>query len=184
MSKLNFKSPKGNLMWCFISGQGRKNDLNGKLEFSVDVVVPAEEAKEAVAALDELWESNKPKGSKAPKSMGYRVSEDGTEVRFTFKTATTYPSGDPKVIKVYNAAAKEITLPDNQRINNGSRGRVSGVATVYDAGVAARGVTLFLDAVQLTKFVPYVAGSGFEAEEDGFEGFAESAPAFTADEEV
>lgn len=185
MSKINFKSPKGEFKWAFVTGQGRKNDLNGKTEYSIDVAVPINEAQAAIDQLDTLWDENKPKGSKAPKSMGYKVSEDGKTVTFTFKTKTTYPSGEAKKVRIYNAAGEEIDIPQDKRIGNGSRGRVAGVAAVYDAGVAARGVTLFLDSVQLTKFVAYESGPSFDAEEDegGFEGFATAAP-FEADEEV
>lgn len=186
MSKMNFKSPKGEFKWAFISGQGRKNDLNGKREFSIDVVVDKADAQASIDAINTFWEENKPKGSKAAKSTGYKVSEDGKQVTFTFKTSTTYPSGEAKIIRIYNAKAQPVELPSNQRIGNGSRGRVAGVAAIYDAGVAARGVTLFLDSVQLTKFVAYQGAANFEAdEEDGdFEGFADAPPAFTADEEV
>jgi hypothetical protein len=176
MSKAKFVTPKGTLKWVFISGRGRKN-LNGVEEFTASVEVPIAEAKEAMESIDALWAAEKPKGAKEPKSTGYRVSEDGKTVSFTLKTKTTYPNGEGKQVRVFNAKAEQIILPDNTRIGNGSRGRLSGVAAVYDAGVAARGVTLYLDAVQLTKFVEYKEGSDFGADdEDDFEGFANTAP--------
>ena len=184
-AKLNFKSPKGDFKWCFITGQGRTNALNGKSEYSVNVVVPIADAKAAVEQLDDFWAQNKPKGAKEPKSMGYKVSEDGQNVTFTFKTQTTFPTGEAKKVRIYNAAGEEISMPADTRVGNGSRGRVAGVAAVYDASAAARGVSLFLDSVQLTKFVPYTNGAGFDAEEDegGFDGFAQT-KLFERDEEV
>lgn len=178
MSKLAFQSPKGEIKWAFISGHGRKNDLNGRHEYSIDIVVPQAEARGAIEALDTFWEENKPKDAKQAKSMGYRIDEESGNVTFTFKTTTTYPSGDPKVIRIFNAKAQEMTLPEGQKIGNGSRGRAAGTAAIYDGGKAARGVTLYLDAVQLTKFVAYQGSTGFEADledaeddEDTFTGF-------------
>lgn len=185
MSKLIFMSPKGEFRWAFISGAGRKNELNGKTEYSIDVLVPADEAQEAITILDSFWNENKPKGAKTPKTTGYKIAENGGEVKFTFKTSTTFPSGDAKKVRVFNAKAQEIELPKDQRIGNGSRGRVMGMMSIYDAP-GAKGVTLYLDSVQLTKFVPYAAEAGFDADEDegGFEGFANGELPFTADEEV
>jgi hypothetical protein len=184
MSKLNFRSPKGEFRWAFISGQGRKNELNGKHEFSIEVTSPVEDSKEQIEAIDNFWEENKPKGSKAAKSKGYRLSDDGKHVTFTFKTSTTYQNGEPKTVRVFNAKAQPVELPANQRIGNGSRGRVGGVAAIYDAGSAARGVTLYLDSVQLTKYIAYQGAADFDAdEEDGFDGFAEQ-PDFFPDDEV
>lgn len=164
MSKEKFTSPRGELMWVSISGTG-KLDLNGKPKFTADLVCTPEEAKPLTDMIDTLWEENKPKGAKAPKSTGYKETEDGN-IRFTFKTDTTYPSGDPKEIAVYDSQAKRVQL--DAQIGNGSLGKVAGMAAVYDAGVAARGVTLYLDAVQLVKLVKYEGGgASFGAEEDG-----------------
>jgi hypothetical protein len=176
MSKMSFRTPKGEFRWAFINGQGRKN-LNDQLEYSIDVAMPWEDAESTVKALEKFWEENKPKGSKAPKSMGYKL-DDGV-CTFTLKTKTTYPSGDAKKIRVYNAQAKEIDLPADKKVGNGSIGRASGIAAIYDAGTAARGVTLFLDAVQLVKFVEYKSGDSFDVDPEG-EDFGEEQP-FTAD---
>jgi hypothetical protein len=176
MSKLKFTSPKGFLKWVFITGPGRKN-LNGVDEYTASVEMPIEAAKAAMKQIDDLWEAEKPKGAKEPKSKGYRISEDGSMVTFNLKTKTVYQNNEPKKIRVFNSRAEEVTLPDTTKIGNGSRGRLSGVAALYDAGVAARGVTLYLDSVQLTKFVEYKEGSDFEVDEDdGFEGFADASP--------
>lgn len=182
MSKQSFRSPKGEFRWAYVSGQGRKN-LNGIDEFSVNVVVPEAEAQAAIDQINEFWNENKPKGAKEPKSTGFKV--EGGNVIFTLKTKTVYADGKPKEIRIFNAKAEPVSLPPNTRIGNGSRGRASGIMAIYDAGVAARGVTLYLDAIQLTKFVPYKgADAGFEAEEDGdFATFATEQP-FMADEDI
>ena len=176
MSKIKFQTPKGELRWTQVNGQGKEN-LNGEREYTATVVVEPDAAQECIEALDALWEEHKPKGATTPKSMGYKELDDGS-VSFVMKTKVTYPNGDQKKIRIYNAKAEQIQLPEDKKIGNGSVGRASGIASIYDAGKAARGVTLYLDAIQLIKFVEYTGSDNFE-EDEGFEGFGD---AFTAEE--
>lgn len=171
MSKVQFKTPIGEFNWVFINGQG-KESLNGDMKYSIDVKVPADEAEEAIKILNDLWEDNKPKGMDKPKSMGFKADEDGN-VTFTLKTGTTFPSGDKKTIAVYNAQAEKINFPEDKKIGNGSQGRASGVASIYTLNKKEGGVTLYLDAIQLTKFVEYQGGASFDEVEGGFKGFEE-----------
>lgn len=170
MSKMNVVTPTGTINWAYITGEG-KRDLNGNAIYTVDLALPMDEAQPLIEKLEELWEENKPKGAKAAKSMGFKVKEDD-QVVFTFKTKTVYPSGDPKEVAIYNAKAQRVDFKD--RIGNGSTGCVSGMAAVYDAGVAARGVTLYLDAVQILKLVKYEGGTSFSQKEGDFEGTEDS----------
>lgn len=172
-------TPKGELRWATISGQG-KEDLNGRLIYTADLVVDAKTAQPLIDELNTFWDENKPKGAKAAKSMGYKTLDDGN-VSFTLKTATTYPSGDAKKINVYNAEAKRIDWEEGKRIGNGSEGRLSGKAAVYDAGTAARGVTLYLDAIQISKLVEYETSTGFSADADGDYAGTENTDGFTAE---
>lgn len=169
MSKVNVVTPAGTINWAYVTGEG-KRDLNGNAIYTVDVAISAEDAAPLVEKLNELWEENKPKGAKTPKSMGFKEKEG--DIVFTFKTKTVYPSGDPKEVAIYNAKAQRVKLSD--RIGNGSRGCVSGMAAVYDAGVAARGVTLYLDAIQILKLVKYEGGASFSAQEGDFDGTDET----------
>ena len=162
MSKIKITTPKGELKWATVTGAGKK-DLQGRDIFSVDIEMPTERAQPVVDAINELWESDKPKGAKDPKSTGYRVAEDGQTVKFTFKTSAVYPSGDPKEVVIYDAKAQRTKVAD--KIGNGSVGRVAGMASIYDAGVAARGVTLYLDSLQLIKLVKYEEAASFDVEE-------------------
>ena len=161
MSKIKITTPKGALKWAQITGAGKK-DLQGRDIFSVDIEIEQAAAQELVDQIDALWESDKPKGAKDPKSTGYRFNDDGT-VKFSFKTSALYPSGDAKEVAIYDAKAERVKLKD--KIGNGSIGRVSGMASIYDAGVAARGVTLYLDSVQLIKLVKYEEAASFDVEE-------------------
>ena len=176
-------TPKGEIRWATIAGAG-KEDLNGRLIYTIDVVMPLEEAQPLIDDINQFWEENKPKGAKAPKSTGFKQLEDG-DICFTLKTATTYPkSGDPKTIVVYNSKAQRIEWNPEKKIGNGSIGRASGMAAIYDAGVAARGVTLYLDAIQLVKLVEYVQESSFAADDEGdFDG-SEETDGFVAEDLV
>lgn len=162
MSKIKITTPKGELKWASVTGAGKK-DLQGRDIFSVDIEMPTERAQPVVDEINALWESDKPKGAKDPKSTGYRVAEDGQSVKFTFKTSAVYPSGDPKEVTIFDAKAQRTKVTD--KIGNGSVGRVSGMASIYDAGVAARGVTLYLDSLQLIKLVRYEEAASFDVEE-------------------
>jgi len=169
MSKMNIVTPVSTLNWAYITGEG-KRDLNGNPIYTIDAVMSQEEAAPLIEQIEALWEEHKPKGAKDPKSTGYK-ERDG-DIVFTFKTKTTYPSGDPKEIAIYNAKAQRVQLSD--RIGNGSKGCVSGIASVYDAGVAARGITLYLDAVQITHLIKYEGGAAFGEKEGDFEGTEET----------
>lgn len=166
-------TPKGELAWVFITGTGKK-DLNDNDRFvaSVKYKVDSAEHKKVEAILSEFWEENKPKGRKQ-KSNGLRLEEkDGKEtgyVLLSFWTGLTFPDGKAKVIKTYNAKGAEVAL-GNKKIGNGSIGSISGAMAIYDSGPAACGITLYLNAIQLTKFVEFKQDAGFEATEDGWTG--------------
>jgi len=181
MSKIHFTTPRGEIQWATINGRGR-TDLNGRKIYTVDIVCTPEDAAPAIEQLEALWEEHKPKGAKEAKSMGYKELKDG-RIKFTLKTSTVYPSGDQKEIKTYDAKAQLVRLDD--MIGNGSTGRASGLAAIYDGGVAARGVTIYLDAVQIIDLLRYTGGaSDFGVEEDGnFDG-SESTGGFVAEELV
>ena len=165
-----FTSPKGNLKWAFITGDGRKD------KYSVVVSVPEAEAKEDMAYIDQWWKDNRPKQSKPrPKSTGYKYEEDEEtgertgNVYFSFSTGTTFPSGDKKVIKIFTAKApvREVQL-GNKKIGEGSIGRAIGSLAIFEFE-GSFGTTLYLDALSLSKFVEYVGGvdaSDIEVDED------------------
>ena len=203
------KSTKGLLEWVTISGEGKEN-LSGKMKYQANVVIDPQnnEADAAlIAKIDRFWEENKPKGFKRKaKSMGYyyhdavkdadgepTYDEDGNKVfdkegrvHLTFSTDTTFPSGDTKVVKVYNAKANVISLGDKS-IGNGSEGYIAGAMGIYKAEKGGKiidaGVTLYLNGIQLTKFVEFTgADDGFEADEDGFMGVDADENEFEAEE--
>ena len=174
-----FTSPLGDLEWIFITGKGKK-DLSGNDRFVASLVLnhDTDQCKELIETIEEFWNENKPKKAKDAKSTGFKILEDEKgeptgRVSFNFWTGIVFPDGSPKVVKVFNAKGAEVALGE-KKIGNGSRGRIKGAMGIYDNGPAAKGVTLYLNGIQLTKFVPFTGGVSFDAVEDedgdGFEG--------------
>ena len=181
------KTPKGELRWVQITGEG-KEDLQGNLKYNASVLLDDRiEAHAAyIADIDAYWEENRPKGITEAKSTGiYPLTEKddaGNKVQVPhmwyaqFKTGTTYTNGDTKKIKTFNAKAVEVDL-GKQSIGNGSEGRIAGAMDIYTVKspkgqVAQAGVTLYLDAIMLTKFIPYTGTSAFgEGDADESEGW-------------
>lgn len=191
-------SPVGELEWVVIDGEG-KPDLQNVPKYQCDVVLEPEQAEPFVEMVKAFWEENKPKGAKDAKSLGIyphtvkdeeaskeageNVYKETGKTVVRFKTNTTYQSGDPKVIKIFNAKGNEVSL-HGKKIGNGSRGRVNGVMGIYNINKATCGVTFYLNAIQLSKFVEFTGGASFdeiEEEEGGFEG-VEGQPSAIEDE--
>lgn len=200
-----FKSPIGDLKWVVFSGEGKVN-LSGRMKYQADLVLPedSDEGKTLKASIDAYWADNRPaklpKGKPA-KSLGYRketspvldeegnkqygedgkviVEETGNLV-FTFSTDTTYPSGDPKVISIFNSKGNKVAL-GSKKIGNGSRGQVSGAMGLYEVkdtkgNVMDAGVTLYLNSIRLVKFVE------FSGEENWDEATGDEGEGWTGDE--
>ena len=174
-----FKSGKGPLSWIFINGDGATNDMGDvpKQEYKSTSILPLAEAKPYMDQLDAFWlEYNNGKVAKA-KSLGYKeIETDGEKtgfVSFTFKTNTTFKQKDgsekPVIVKVFRGNGQDITSAFHEKelkASNDSEGIVHGTAAIYDRNAGARGVTLYLSAVQFTKFIEYV-GSVDVADEGG-----------------
>lgn len=171
-------TPVGELAWVFITGKGRE-DLNGNDRYvaSLKLANDSAELKAIKAAIKKFWDENKPKGKGLPKSNGIKAqldNETGEETGFTLInmwTGTTFPDGKAKVIKTFNSKGIEVSL-GQKSIGNGSRGSLSGVLAIYVNGPNT-GVTVYLNAIQITKFVEYSSDAGFEdlgEDEDSFTG--------------
>lgn len=165
MENQKIVTPVGKLQWVFIDGQGKTN-LNGEQIYTVDVRISLEDHQDFIDSIDNFYEDNKPKGAKKAKSLGYKFDEETNEAIITLKTKTTFPSGDPKKIKVVDGKLRPVELEEGVKIGNGSEGRASGMMAVYKAGQAT-GVTFYLDGLQLTKLVKYEGGGSDFDELDG-----------------
>jgi len=200
MTNQRIDSPVGNLEWVFIDGEG-KADLQGNMKYSVNLVLTEEDGEQFKAVVNQFWEDNKPKGAKAAKSLGlypHKTKDEAAskeageniyaetgKLIVTFKTGTTYQSGDQKIIKIFNSKGNEVSLM-GKKIGNGSRGRVSGIMAIYNINKATSGVTFYLDAIQLSKFVEFTGGTDFGAIDDdgeGFEGVPGEMPGAIEDEQ-
>ena len=67
----------GRLMWMFIDGEGKK-DLQGRLKYTAQVLLTAEQAEEYVNAIDEFWEENRPSTWKVTAKDAKLRSEEHT----------------------------------------------------------------------------------------------------------
>lgn len=200
MSELQrFNSPIGELEYVMITGEG-KEDLQGNLKYQASVVLEGEKAEQAEKEIMAFWEANRPQNIKEPKSTGLyphtvptgETDEDGDKVyeetgktRLQFKTGTTFKDGNPKIVKVFNAKGAEVALGD-KKIGNGSRGLLLGNLAIYRVIPKGKqkpveaGVTIYLEGVQLTKFIEYVGGvdagavEDDEVGEDAFDGVGEA----------
>ena len=167
-AKENFTTPKGNLKWAFVDGKGKEvkqKNAPSTYKYQVVVSVPEAQAKEAMEHIDEFWAENRPKGSKAkPKTAAYKYEEDDDtgertgNVFFGMSTVTHFPSGDPKVVKLFTAKKpiREVKL-NGKKIGDESLGRGIGTLAIYEYE-GSYGTTLYLDAISLSKFVEYVGG--------------------------
>ena len=170
-------TPRGELRWVFITGDG-KEDLNGKPRYTASLVLKEDspECKKLLATIDTFWEENKPKGAGKPKSTGvHPVTDTGRRdgnptgyLSFDFWTGTSFTNKktgtvEQKVVKTYNAKAAQVDLCGKQ-IGNGSQGAISGSMGIYSNG-PNKGVTLYLNSIQITKFVEY-SDNSFEAATD------------------
>jgi len=178
-AKEAYTSPKGNLKWAFVDGQGKETERgSGKYKYSVVVKLLATDPEciKAMAHIDQFWTDNKPKNAKVkPKTKAYKMEEDehtGEEtgyVYFSFSTSTSFPSGDKKVVKLFTAKTpvREVSL-GGKKIGEASLGRAIGTLAIYEFN-GSFGTTCFLDAISLSKFVEYVGGvdaESIEADDD------------------
>jgi len=199
----NFTSPRGELEWVTIEGEGKEN-LSGKMQYVANLVVDADD--DIVAKIEKFWNENKPpKFKKEAKSNGLyshttdsgKVDEDGKKIYepdgklyLAFKTGVTFADGKTKKVQVHNAKGAKVELPEGTNIGNGSIGKISGAMGIYTSEsktgtILDAGVTLYLNAIQIIKLEEFSQDAGFGEEEGGdftgesdFEGVEETeAPA-------
>jgi hypothetical protein len=180
-------TPNGKLMWVNISGVGKVNYNEDGREYVASVLLDAAIAKPLLEQINSAYENDHQKDKKQ-RSLGYKscdedgaANEDGKYYSFNFKTSTTYQDGKSKRITVYNSKAQKVDLGE-AKIGNGSIGAISGSMRYYING-KEDGVSLWLNAVQITKFEEYVDDAGFEEQGDGFTGIEDKDTGFTGQPE-
>ena len=178
-------SPVGELWYTNISGQGKKNYNEDGYVYASTIHLTGADALSFKAEIDAIL-GPVPKG-KMIKSTGCRELLEDAEGRYTptkktaerdkgakptgifafgFSTNVVYSDGRIKKVNVYNASAQKVDMGD-RLIGNGSKGAISGAAQRYESKDEV-GVSLFLNAVQLTEYVAYEGNAGFGKQEGGF----------------
>lgn len=179
MAKERIATPVGDLKYVYITGKGRENFDGDGYEYQASVVLPKKDGKKLYGKICEFFEEHKPAGFKGDEPMNKilrPIDGDKENVMFSFKTNTTFEDDDGNVIKckvkLKNAKGQERELPDGVGVGDGSRGAISGTMVVYGNSKKA-GVSLFLNTVQITKFVEYVDDDGLDTydDDDGFDDF-------------
>lgn len=179
---------EGELRWIFIDAPGKPAmdpTKPNRKQASLYVKSDSAGCKAFIAALEGFWNANKAKGQKL-KSLGYReetvLKDGGNEDKdedyvktgltaFSFWTGANWPDGKDRVVDIYNAKGMKVSL-GGKKIGNGSYGAISGTMAMYHNGTN-HGVSLYLNAVQLVKFVEFTQDAGFDAQDEvegGFEG--------------
>jgi len=192
--QMNIAVGPAQLMWIYISGQGKPGLNAGEFKYTATLRFPdAKSAKPFTDQIAAFWKDNKPTGATRAKTNGVKkvmrptgeldeddapIMEETGEIDIVFSTATSWPDGKPKVIKVLNAKGQELALGE-RKIGNGSVGVVHGIAKIYDRE-DGKGVSLFLNAVQLKKYVEYTdtidAADISGDDEDAFKSFDDEMP--------
>ena len=208
MASLPTKATKigpGALSWIFINGDGALNDLKipPAYEYKATIILPKEKAQPYIDELTAFWEEYA--GQKPAKSLGFKDELDENKkptgnVTFTFKTNTAFKQKDgtekPAIVRVFRGNGQEITdsfHAADKKAGNGSEGVLHGVMAIYDRKTGS-GVTLYLSAVQFTKFKPYMGAvdvTPVSDADDGLDGadgldvapVAPDMPATTVDED-
>jgi len=173
--KSKITTPKGELRYVQVSGLG-KLDYDGKFyEYNASIVLNKKDAKKLYGEICEFFEEEKPiwfRG-KEPTNKIKRETEEGDFI-FHFKTKTEFEDDKGNVrhtkIGIINFKNKAVNLPSDEAIGNGSIGRISGTMTIFsDKRGGSAGVSLWLNNIQLLKYVKYVPDTGFDEEDEGDE---------------
>jgi hypothetical protein len=176
--KQKVTTPLGELMYVSVRGTGVLNYDGDDYEYKASIKLSKKDGKKFEKEILKFFADNAPSSIEKPANKIVRKTEDG-DYLFTFKTKTTF---DDKPVKVgiYNSKSEERELPDGVGIGNGSIGAIRGQLSVYTNGKGKSlkaGVSMFLNNIQLAKFVPYIPDSGFEEVDGDFEDFDAELPA-------
>jgi len=201
------------LRWVFIDAPGKPamdEDKPNRKQCSIYVETESDGCQALIEAIKKFWDDNKGKGWKA-KSLGYKEEvalKEGIDVDdedfdaddednyektgktiFSFWTLACWKDGKDNVIGIYNAKGSKVSL-GGKKIGNGTLGSVSGTMGIYENGTgkkAQRGVSLYLNAIQIVKFVEFTDDAGFDEQEDiegGFEGVDTEFDSVTSEDEA
>ena len=170
--KMKIKTPIGELLYVAVRGTGAQNYDGDGYEYKASIKLPKKDGKKLYKKIVDFFNENKPSKCKddAPANNIYHKTDDG-DMLFTFKTKVEF-DGKPVKVRIYNSKNEEKEPPEGTLIGNGSKGVISGQLAVYSNKKGDNaGVSMFLNGIQLAKFVPYVPDSGFDEIDGEFEDF-------------
>ncbi len=149
-----------------VTGEGVDNYEKTAKQYSVSALLGKKEEKELRAEVLAFWEEF--------------VVRDG---KAYFKTATNFGEGKPNIINIVDGKRNPLNTSEYGLFGGTSEGRLAVDLKIYSDGRGTpKGVSMFLSAVQLTKFEALSAGGGTSAfgEEDSDaiaeHGFEDSEP--------
>jgi len=158
-----------NLPFGIVSGEGVDNYSKDGKEYSVTIVLSKKVAKELEAAVLEFWEENRADGPKEPDNFKSLIKKNKAgETVVYVKSATTYPSGDTVDIALVDSKKNPLDPDKYGKFGGDSQGRVNVGLSIYPAAGTPKGVSRYIQAVQLTKFEKGGSNktSGFGTEEE------------------
>jgi hypothetical protein len=195
-----FTTPKGIAKYPWLSRPDTQFNADGV--YKVNLLIPADEARELCAALDSAADEAVVLARAAAKSPAIAKTikraepygpalddqgEDTGNIEFKFKmnAKVTFKDGTIKPMKpfIYDAKQKQLLVCPN--VYGGSVLKVNFSPAPYYAAVSkTAGVSLRINAVQIVELVTGGGGSasgfGFAEEADGFDGATIETPAGAA----
>lgn len=182
MTKLKnprYTTPAGIFQYPYLNKPDTKFNPDG--EYKLKLEVPADQASDLVAFLDEQHEAAVAKAKKenAGKKIKegnqpYEVNEDTGKVvvSFKLKAKVTPKNGDPFEQRPALFDAKGKPLSD-VNIGGGTKGKIAYEVVPYYTAIAGAGISLRLKAAQVIDLKQFSGGAGADAfgfgEEDGYE---------------
>lgn len=178
---INGVTPEGLAQFAFLT---KPETWEGKeMGYSITLRMNDEDTKEFVAMLNGVLDKAKENGKKWRKEpfMGMHTDSDG-HVVFKFKAKTTVITRGGEIIKrtipIVDGKCKPMKV---NSLGNGTVVRVAYSLSPYWVSSAVNGIGLYLNAVQVIKYVPYTPKKkdsfyGFTVVEDGYDSEAEEAP--------
>jgi len=144
----------------------KSNGKRGGYQYSISIILNTHQRASVLKQVMEFWNAHKPKRAGAePANFKNIVREAKDDYAGSFimyaKTQTEF-NGKPNVVGIVNHSGTKLDPSHFGYIGKGSEGRLAVTLLVYGDGDEA-GVSVFLSAVKLTKFVKLEASGGVSA---------------------
>ena len=153
----------GVIEFASIIGKGVKlDDKNNYMSYKVSMTVTEEEAGRINKIRKALWDKFKPHGAKKKPAtdLVYKNKKDG-KLYINPHCSVENDDGKKATIGIVDGDLNKLDPEQFGKIGKGSTGYLSVNFTTY-----AEGVSMYLNAVQLEEYKPFVGGKG-----DGTQGF-------------